>query len=89
MERVTVTIEDDLLAAVDGIMTARGYETRSDSESRPTLIRDVEADKNDKDAGQVRRTPRDRPEPREPFGGVPHAESRCCTDRHQRDRQPD
>lgn len=31
MERVTVTIEDDLLAAVDGVMDARGYETRSEA----------------------------------------------------------
>lgn len=31
MERVTVTIDDDLLLAVDGIMAARGYETRSEA----------------------------------------------------------
>lgn len=31
MERITVTIDDDLLAAVDALMTVRGYENRSET----------------------------------------------------------
>ena len=39
MQRITITIDDDLLAAVDGLMARRGYDSRS--EAMRDIIREM------------------------------------------------
>ena len=39
MQRITITIDDDLLQAVDGLMTRRGYSSRS--EAFRDIVRDM------------------------------------------------
>ena len=35
MQRVTVTLDDDLMAELDAIIAERGYQNRSESDPRP------------------------------------------------------
>jgi CopG family nickel-responsive transcriptional regulator len=51
MQRITITIDDDLLAGVDSLMTARGYSSRSEA------MRDLLRDHLDRDAAASFDTP--------------------------------
>ncbi len=51
MQRITITIDDDLLAAVDGLMAQRGYASRSEA------CRDILRERLDHDAAASPATP--------------------------------
>jgi CopG family transcriptional regulator, nickel-responsive regulator len=51
MQRITITIDDDLLAAVDGLMAQRGYASRSEA------VRDLLRATVDRDAAAHAETP--------------------------------
>jgi CopG family transcriptional regulator, nickel-responsive regulator len=50
MQRITITIDDDLLVALDKICKDRGYESRS--EAIRDLLRDTTAEESSKREGR-------------------------------------